>query len=482
MLKKRKIQPIMKISKNYEFPIIFSMLITLTFMQGWVFSAGYRVSADDIYFQSLLFNSFANAVEYTNNYAVSQGRIGQYISVPLIIFGSYFADINLVRYVFVGLFFLQFFLIAKVISNILHKNVSLYLYLIMISMAYVGPGQWNHLPPFAYPILITAPILAILYAKLWRSKYGADRFKGWKLNAYVFIMASAMLVNEFAFLFGSGFLILEVTAEFVMRSKITIRKYFPDIRAIFFSLAVYFLFRLTFPSEYPGNIPDGIANVSKIIKTLFGHIVSGGPFLLLANNPNRVLEVPSQSQYMLAGIFGIMAGFLLFFLLERFKKFSCDWRFIIACFMFSVYVCIPVAITVKYQDWCSLGVCTYIDSRVAYYGFAIGIGLIVIFLENILIMQQNIKFFFRFVLVSLFGCISAFNFLNNEIVQQSMHQYTNAWKRAQHIACTVDDLSNIKNDFMADIDPDELVHYHPNFDIRAYWINYMTFYKKNAAC
>lgn len=457
-------------------------LLGVILMQGWAFTGGYRMTGDDIHFQNVLLEGVQSALANTHHIATGQGRIGQYVSVPLVILGSYWVDILWVRWLFVGLYFLLFYMVALLVARLIRSEIVLYLLAIYVSLSNLGPAQWNHLPPVAYPILITVPLLIIVGAKLWRTTWPASDAARWRKVAYATLMLFAMLINEFAFLFGSGLLLVELAAEVIRQRKLDWRPYLLDLSMMGLSLGIYIAFRRQFPSDYAGNIPDGVFNLTAMLKTLVGHVLSGSTLTQWFGDAPPMLPLAGKKQLLVAAVYGGLSGAVFFILSKRVSLNPKAWLVTLAAGLFAMYASIPTAITQKYQDWCLQGVCTYIDSRLSYFGLVICFGLFWLLLIHVLAGKPLLARMVRLVGACLLAGMAAHTFLHNEIVRSRMVDYAHAWERAQHLACAAADLSPGQPDLVKQIDPEGLVVYHPGFPAETYWANYMRYIKTERGC
>jgi hypothetical protein len=475
-------------------------------MQAWNFMSGYRMTADDIYFQNIFFDGIKEIFFQSHQLAVSQGRIGQYVSVPLVILGSYWADVIWVRAIYVAIYFLLFFLISKFIANSIKADITLLLFTLMVSLTNLGPQEFNHLPPTAYPLLISIPFLIIISVKLWRQSYSQHLSRQNKLRntIYCLLMLLAMLFNEYAFLFGVGLILVQYFCDVNLKdilnrefnfSKVTLknRQLFFDGLIALIAFLIYLIFRINFPSTYDGNTPDGLMRLPNIFYTLIGHIFSGTsiPFLLgwktqlvQATDLAKLIQITSQRQIFIAAIFGAISGSIMFIALKRSASSiaipTIYWA-IVGAFLYSIIVTIPNAITLKYQEWCSLMDCIYIDTRISYYGFIAALVFVILLLLKIFPSKSKLFFISRLFLCCILGAFASHTYLNNEVIKLSMQEYTKAWERAQLQACSNNvEQSNPK--FLQNLDPNKLIHYHPGFQVDKYWINYIQDYKVRKGC
>lgn len=462
-------------------------------MQGWIFVAGYLTTADDIYFHNLIFDENFNLFTTANSFAINQGRVGQYISVPLVILGSAFADEIAARIIYVGLYFLLIFLTFFYLLKIANIKILLVTFTLSISLISIGPENYNHLPPVAYPLLITIPCLLIILLKLFKLKKTIElSHNSWIVVLfYSLLMLFALLMNEFAFIFGSAIFFFELI---VSRTKIAPSKiYFlkADFLLLLISVAIYLLFRFNFPSNYDGNSPNGITNLNQIIYTTLSHIFSSTAIPFLTGWQTEVFSRPNPTLAYLAStypqkiaslIFGSISAFLFFLLIRKKIQFYNVNDTILASVFFAVYVSLPTAITLKYQDWCQKGHCAYIDSRLSYVGLILLITLIIIIFKNrfdVKNLISKILITFSFFLIFF---ITSFTYLNNQILRDVLQDYSNAWKNAQNLVCLNGGGIDFEGNFMDSIDPKNNIRYHLNFDYKSYWINYMDNFYKRGKC
>jgi len=474
--------------------------LALILMQAWNFMGGYRMTADDIYFHNIYFEGLSSVFRNAHYAAISQGRIGQYISVPLVVLGSHWADSILARAMYVGLYFLLFLLFSRFITNLIKAEITLFLFILMISMINLGPEAFNHLPPTAYPLLITIPILIVISLKLWEQSWSKNiLFESKdKVVIYALCMLFALLINEYSFLFGVGIFFIQYlisTKKFIPVNKNKYQILFGGNCNVYFdglvliaAFIIYCLFRAIFPSTYDGNSPDGLMRPYETLNTLSSHIVSGTsvPFLIGWStqkihvlNIKQLLDEASTRQIFNAIAFGICSSSLIFALLRKVADSARLFKAIFATFLFAIITSFPAAITLKYQNWCP-DTCIYINTRISYFGLVATLGLFTLTLLSKISSKSN-TLILRVTFASLIGILATHTYLYNEIINLSMQRYAQVWDRAKLYACSHLEISNDPN-LLQTIEANNLIFYHPNFPVNVYWMRYMQNYKKHNGC
>ena len=123
----------------------------LVVVHGYLFTIGYRLSADDIGSHHLILKGISSALLEINAAAISQGRIGSYVYLPLNVIGAYFVDFFAFRVFVVGLYYTVLLLISIYVAKLVRANIALLLFVVAVRL---NPLDYNHLPPNAYPLQI----------------------------------------------------------------------------------------------------------------------------------------------------------------------------------------------------------------------------------------------------------------------------------------------------------------------------------------
>ena len=475
-------------SKAYPF-ILWALALLLAGLQGQLFLVGYRLSADDVMYHAKFMDGVASIIQFTNSSAIFQGRIGNYLNSPLLLIGAYYADLASFRFFYVTLYFFNFLIFAKYISTLLNRSLTLFLFIVMVVF---NPLGYNLSPPNAYPLLLGIPFLMIMCSRLvliqdqTNTKSGLSRF-----IAY-FTFGLAMLVNEYAFIFGVMLLIAEymtsltrISAPLASRFLVALKQpHWRDWLLVLLVLIIYFGYRWIFPSQYNGNMPNGFASPLIVIQTMLAHIyfsLSIAPSTTLQGAPILLLPLKSVplKQIIVAIVVFALAFVLIFNSSLSIKKIKRPTILLIVACALAMFACLPIALTEKYQSWlmyCKFleggPGCSYIDSRVAY--FAVCVALVAVFWILLPSANQSYRDRARRALVALLiGGVSTFTYLHNWRTSDLMKYDVAIWKRATEIACSSQFLLASDEEIIAYIDPHQLIMIHPEFSKGSYWRNYL---------
>jgi hypothetical protein len=487
--------------KTKSFSIVFwSLMLLLSGLHGHLFLEGYRLSADDVMYHSIFMGGMQSILEFIHTSSLLQGRAGNYLNSPLLLVGAYYADHAIFRIAYVVLYFINFYLFAKYISYLIDCSVRPFILMVMIIF---NPLGYNLSPPNAYPLLLSIPFLMILCARL--SLINRRQQDGLRLTRQqsiaLVIFSFAILINEYAFIFG----MLLIIAEHIKRifrpnnpgaNRSFLRRIQPsttDVLSVSLVLAIYLGFRWAFPSQYDGNMPNGLSNFFLVIKTISAHLYFGlslAPSTTLQGTPILVLPFKTIPilQILNALLTFVISFFLVLMVSISFKRPPYLKSILFFAILLAILACLPIAITAKYQGWlsyCKLSEggpgCSYIDSRIAYYPMCV--ALAAVFWMLLPLKRVALSDTLRIYLVALLiAFISAFTYLHNWRTAQFMKTNTAVWVQASQIACTLE-LDAINDDELIQLlDPQRLTPYHPDFIKGSYWRLYIADQKKHQNC
>jgi hypothetical protein len=480
--------------------IVWTLALLLVLLQGHLFLVGFRLSADDVMYHARFMDGTASMIDFIYSSAIFQGRVGNYLNSPLLLVGAYYADQAFFRLFYVALYFLNFLLFAKYIAALLNRSITLFLFIVMVVF---NPLGYNLSPPNAYPLLLGIPFLMILCSRLALFQGQSNTASVSKLTRIVTscIFGLSMLINEYAFIFGVMLLIAEFFASLTRAAPVLNLQSFiaqiylqwRDWLVVLLVLIIYFAYRWIFPTQYNGNIPNGIASPWLLVQTIFAHIYFGlsiAPSTTLQGAP--ILLAPLKS-IPLVQIIITLTVFLLTLVLVLhssllIKKIKRPITLFFLATALAIFACIPIALTEKYQSWLTYCKfleggpgCAYIDSRIAY--FAVCVALFSIFW--IMLPANNHSYLDRgrrVLIALLIGVVSAFTYLHNWRTSELMKNDVAVWKRAAQIACSPQFASASDEEIVAYIDPNQLTQLHPEFLKGSYWRNYLANQRQSNAC
>lgn len=465
------------------------LVLVLAGAQVQHFTAGFRLTADDVMFHFWLLQGFPELWNQTWAAAVSQGRIGHLAIVPMNAIAGYFADSFEIRLLIVLLYFASFLIFSLYISKVIRSNISLPLFLILITL---HPLAYYHLPPTSYPLHLSVALFFLLVCRLsvWhlRWKPGGRSRAIFPEAMFALLFAVCMTTSEYMFVVGTALMAVEWSATYfwrrsegnlngrnvakgiVLDSRLVI-----DALAVAVSLVAYVSFRLIHPSEYTGNTADGLKNIQAFSVTLIKHVYAGTPLPYLS----RVIFQSPSEQWLLAACFSISTFGVALASVRSLSRLRAPWFVALASMMFAAYVTAPIAAGARFQEWCMGTVqCAYLDSRLSYFGVALAIVAGIAALTR-WFSAGRLNAVLTAMVCAALAVLAGLTYLQNWNRAEDMRDLVSAWERASRMACereagSVDDTS-----LLAFIDPQDRVPRHPNFPIARYWRLYMT--DRNAA-
>jgi hypothetical protein len=435
-------------------------------LHAQLFVPGYLLSADDIQSQyQLLTNSFSGVVELARGAAEGQGRIGHLFVTPINMVASYLAPDAWFRVVAVGAWYGLLLLAALWIGRLCRSgSAALLSFLVLATCQRLG---FEHMPPNSYPLQNTIPFVLIYAARLLR-RDDQSQLVRLALAAVLFL---GVIINEFSFVLGLGLVICEYVAGFSRGraaglAQLKSAELVADAAVLAAALTLYLGFRHFHPSSYTGNVPDGWRSVDAVLRTSIFHVLNGTAFLNV-----RLADLTEASPMALlvsAGLFIVTAA-VAWRALE-YMEMDRPWLLIaVVAVLFSFYVTGPVAVVTKYQEWCAAGLrrCAYIDTRTAFLGLGAAAAALCGWLMRFGRRMQA-------VLAVLLGVASGTTYLYNLRPLDEMRLTTEAWTRADRLACASSGAVPDGTALLEAVDPEGRVSMHPDFNAVAYWRAYIS--------
>ncbi|MBS7699817.1 MULTISPECIES: hypothetical protein [unclassified Chelatococcus] len=441
-------------------------------LQAQPFLAGYRLTADEILFHYLtLKNTLAQNFQFLSETAAQQGRIGQFVVLPINMMASHLSAVTWVRVGFLGAWGGLMLLTALWVGGLCRSRaVALLSFLVLVTYQRLG---FDHMPPNSYPLQNTVPFLLILASRL---AGGVQRSLVTDCILRV-ILCLSMVTTEYAWVFGLGVIGCEYLASFSLGrqeglARLKTRGFALDMMAITIALALYLGYRIVHPSHYESNSPDGIRNLGALIWTSFFHVLNGT--VILPVQWAHFAQAPWKALAAWAGMSVLTAGVAWGALrhLERDRP----WLTIATIgVLFSVYVTLPVAATLRHQSWCATAwPCAYLDTRSAFPGVAVAlVGICGWLLRFGRIMQVALA-------VAL-GLGAGTTYLYNIWVSQELTSAARVWERADALACLAPSSLPHGEALLKAVDPRSLISVHPNFPQADYWRAYIASRAENCA-
>lgn len=452
--------------------VLIAILVVVVF-QPYYF--GYRLSRDDVWFLKVGTEGFLSIRDHAILVATEQGRIGQVLMLPLNVFGSLLAGNPLWRGIFIALYVIQLLLFSVFVARVLRRDVAPFLFLLLVVL---HPLVFDNMPPNAYPLQNTVPFIAVLISRL---VILVERQRGAPSRARIALMEAlfvlGMFISEFAVAFGTALLIAEYLARIqwgreagnswgvALRASFVPRFLLSDGLAILVALVPYGLFRWWYPSIYAGNSVGDIHKFGRVFGTAFWHIVEGTPARFLSGG----LPSAGNAELLPAVIVGAAVAFCLYRLAGPVLRIRAPWSVAAVAFLLAIYVNLPIAITVKYQQECmDWGKCGYLDSRVSYLLVVITVMCVFSIVGRLPIRRIALG-----VSSILLGIAAMFVSLHNINKAKEMRQFDAVWMRANAVACVIPELVQDEAGFVATVDPQGLVEMHPPSKPIEFWRAYI---------
>ncbi|MFD2251306.1 hypothetical protein FHS82_000458 [Pseudochelatococcus lubricantis] len=454
-----------------------TMVAAVTLMAMLPYLAGYRLSGDDIWFLQLAIEGSEAVADNAMHAAIEQGRVGQLLMLPLNVLGAYLSGDPVWRAVFVALYVAQLLLFAVFVSTVLQTDLRVFLFVLLVAL---HPLAFAFMPPNAYPLQNTVPLIAILGARIaivrLRQRHALRAAA--ELPAQV-VFALGMLVSEFAVAFGTALLLAEYAARAgvarqegrgwrqALQLALARRFVHADGLAVLAAVGPYLLFRWWNPGVYDGNSAGGIAHPLKVAGTIFGHVRDGTAFPRLGGG----LSSAEAWELLVAAATGVAVAAALFTAAGGLLRLAAPAATGLATLLLAAWVTLPVAISTKYQAACmDRGSCAYLDSRISYLAVTVAVACAVAFACRHPLGRATARQALAICCV-LLGVMAALTSIYNAGKARDMRRIHQVWERADRLACTAappQEAAAIR----AAVDPDGLIAITPPGSIADFWKAY----------
>lgn len=452
-------------------------------LQGALFVESYRMSADDAGFLQALMKGYPQVWQAGAADAHAQGRLGMYLIRPLNTLASYWSAYPPARIGFVLLYFANFLLFARHIAKLLRADIQLLLFSILVI---AHPLALEHMPPTAYPLQNTLPVLLLLLSRMAlvakREAPGGRRAVFPEATALC-VFALAMGVSEYAFVFGISLLAVEYGAQliFAVQEGATMRRalerlsknmyFLVDLFVAALMFSAYAIFRGFNPSQYDGNSPDGIGQPARVLFTMLGHMAAGTIFPRLDHG---VVTLPASAM-----LTALASGALAFFcLFGAVRQTGGAIRYPalvgLGSLLLAMFISLPLAITRKQQAWCLEGhTCGFLDSRISYLWLCV-VGVCVIVLLWKLLARRLPASIIAFAFGLGGAGVAVMGYTHNWRQARQMAAASQAWQRADAVACYPAGAPATDDALRAMIDYRNAVLFHPDVSKGEYWREYIS--------
>lgn len=430
--------------KNNRKIIYLISFISLISVNCYLYSFGYRLTADEVSFDRYSMDGMASILRFSYNLSIAQGRIGQNIITLINVFTSVYSEYFYMRIFFAFVFFSSYILFFYYISKIFEKNITIPL---SVTMMAVCPLLFHHTAPTSYPLQNTLPFAILTVIRIIKFR------KEIKNPIFILLYVIFSISSEYATLFAICLYIIDYTSILLINKSSLISiirscRFKIDSAIIIFTLSIYFIFRFIHPSNYDGNSVSG-TDISDTIYVAILHVWNGTIF------PNIITEYNYEKNS--TGIAIIVAALsyvsIIPYLKDNFRK-NLSLLIIFIMISCTIVVVFPVTATPKMQNWCLVaGDCIFLSSRSALYFIVPAIYISYYFIIRSEIMRGV-----------LLASIAALGSAHNVYIANKMSDYVLPFERVISSPCTIQ---------MDKIDPKESISMHPGFDRTEYWKSYL---------
>ena len=446
----------------------------------WLFTSGYRMSADDVVFVGTYMDGNAAMAAAAEGDARRQGRIGMYLARPLNSIAAYHAGSLPFRLFCVVLYFGIFLLLADFLSRLVRSDARLAFFIALVAM---NPLAFEHMPPAAYPLQNTLPLVLMLACRvammaLTPAMRPSVRL-GVRATATV-VLLLCMLESEYAVVFGVSLLLVEYGMRMLgpahERRPPGVVTVLWDAAPVVLALATYLVFRALNPSQYAGNSLDGLANAGRFAETVVSRLATGTIFeqsrMMALSLPWHVVGI--------AALVGLLSGLVFHHSLGRVQLHRAGLLCVL-CMAAALLVITPVSASAKYQAWClDSNACGFLDSRIAYLWLVAAAVALLFFVQGRLPRKwRRGSLWLASVCLAL---VSGYTFAYNWRQSLSMAEITSAWDRARAIACLPERIPASDAELARLIDPDHLIAFHSTVEPGAYWRKYVVWGGRHFGC
>ncbi|WP_157928880.1 hypothetical protein [Pararhizobium haloflavum] len=461
---------------------LWLMAVVLSVLQGYLFTVGYRLTADDVMSLKHGMDGWPEVWASMQRAATDQGRIGGYVLMPLVIYGAYFADSFAFRVLYVALFFGVFLLIAFWLQILARRAVAALFFLLLVAFSVL---DYQHLSPTSYPLQNTVPFLAVAGIRLalvhMRSRSPQP---GISMGEAVLCMlfALAMLPTEYAFLLGTAMLGCEYAGALVRgRAALSLtlrnRRFWLDVGSVLASLAIYLGWRLAHPSSYVGNMLADATALPKAGVTMAGHMFG----LHLLPYTAFALDWPTvdDERLLLSVAVAALTGIAVYTGRSVLASLPRPGWLAALSLAAAAYVVLPPSLTIMQQEWCSQSqYCVFLDSRTAFIGIvAMFVGLMALVLR----LPSNARATSRLagVIAVLVGLGAGMVHHHNLRLAEDMATKSAVWQRARHLACDPAQLLPVEAAARF-VDRDQVVSMHGFVDRDDFWNDYLAHLRRTS--
>jgi len=401
-----------------EHRILLCLASALVVLQLWPFAHPYLLTADDTLFQYwALTRSPAEWLAVGFNTATWKSKLGELLSVPLMIFGNWGIESLAVRLLNLGFFITSFALFAAHVVRYVPARTAFLVFL--IGTAFL-PLRDFHLPPTSYPFFPSVQLILGLLCLRGLAEGPTLRVIS-ALGLFI-----ALCSSEYT-LFLLGALIAFEGIVHLSRLGLPGALCRPASLVGFAALACHLGWRMASGNGDYTQI-SGFEDLSGVLRVQLFHTLNGlifGSTVLTGN----VTSLPFWD--LLRSILaGVLAALAVVMVLRRTPALQTSGfgQLLGLSVLVIFFVTFPVGLLVKYRDWChNLEVCTYLDSRYAGWGLALAIAGFVAYLNRGTAL--------RYACAICVGGLTILTALHNGAVSRELQLRQLPWRAAEVAVC-----------------------------------------------
>lgn len=448
----------------------------LAALQAHFFLQGYRLTGDGVLFESVVLDG--GSLHYIAETALQQGRIGQFVLMPLLLFGSHFADYLWFRLAYVLLWYVDLLLFSIWVARIARAHLALPLFVALVTLqSMIG----YHMPPAGYPLELGLPLLIVLATRLVASsERSLERTPAaqWSVFVLYLLYPLALISSEYMMITGVVLLLVEAGKHGVPQRppRLLAAKYKREAMLLALVFLAYFWFRQSQSTHYDGASMDGLGHVRDLLHTFVLHVASATwlPFLDRAS-----LESAIQPVALLASALCAIALLLHWRDGRQTASKTGDVQWLSSGLMLLgvVMITLPVVAARKQQLWCVANHnCSYLDSRISLLFLIGAIALALLPLQR----SRKLRAYLGGMIILSLVLGNAVGYAISKQQARGMRTAAAAWARAVAIAC-IDPPVPVAQAVQY-IDPDHFIPMHAMTDRNSFWQAYMARVAREHRC
>lgn len=430
-------------------PTAFLCLLIACTLQFLPFLHGYYLTADDVLFQYFgETQSVQGWLAIGWDTAIRKAKLGEFISIPIMVLGNLYIDSLLVRIINILIFLGSAALFVLWVKERLNAQIALLFMLLFIAMT---PLRFLHMPPTSYPLFPSIQIIILLSCLLYINKsHRAIK----TISAFGCLLA--MLSSEYTLLLGGALILFELTRD--ARSARLLSK---DIR-VWISIAALIGHLVIRNALGTGDYTEvsGEISLNKVLSIVAYHSLNGtilGP----AGFPieNQFLQA---FDYVRSAVCALFVGSAAYIILGQEKNYHTRSPILAVTtlsFLIILTLTVPISLLPKYQAWCSSpSACAYLESR--YAGWAVMLILAAL-------VSLGIRKLGRGLIATIIGAAALITSLQNAATMQRMDESLEPWRLAQVRFC--ENKSSWETFLESDLANSIPFHTTPDRTRRDYW-------------